>query len=144
MTVRQSAAAVVHCPLGVLAILRRDTGHWEIPGGVVEPNESPFDACVREVLEEAGLRCNPQMLSGVYWNSSRMVTELVFLASPSAGQQSIALSSTEALRVAWLSAEECSRLMVPAFSIRVQDALRASASRCGAPFRKHDGRDLHG
>src|SRR5688500_8404371 len=28
---------------------------WEIPGGVVESNESPKAACQREVLEELGL-----------------------------------------------------------------------------------------
>ena len=28
---------------------------WEVPGGVVEANESPAQACVREVREELGL-----------------------------------------------------------------------------------------
>ena len=28
---------------------------WEIPGGIVEENESPKDCCKREVLEELGL-----------------------------------------------------------------------------------------
>ncbi|WCN82145.1 NUDIX domain-containing protein [Micromonospora sp. LH3U1] len=29
--------------------------HWEIPGGYVEPGESPHAACVREIEEELGL-----------------------------------------------------------------------------------------
>ncbi|SCG14674.1 NUDIX domain-containing protein [Micromonospora echinofusca] len=29
--------------------------HWDIPGGYVEPGESPRGACVREVQEELGL-----------------------------------------------------------------------------------------
>ena len=29
--------------------------HWSIPGGIVEENESPKSACVREVKEEIGL-----------------------------------------------------------------------------------------
>ena len=29
---------------------------WTLPGGVVEENESPYQACVREVKEEIGLK----------------------------------------------------------------------------------------
>lgn len=29
--------------------------HWSIPGGVVDENESPRQACIREVKEELGL-----------------------------------------------------------------------------------------
>lgn len=29
--------------------------YWDIPGGYVEPGESPADACVREVREELGI-----------------------------------------------------------------------------------------
>lgn len=29
--------------------------HWSVPGGVVEENESLFDACLRETKEEIGL-----------------------------------------------------------------------------------------
>lgn len=29
--------------------------HWSIPGGVVDENESPRDACIREVKEEVGI-----------------------------------------------------------------------------------------
>lgn len=29
--------------------------HWSIPGGVVEENESPQTACIREVMEEVGI-----------------------------------------------------------------------------------------
>ena len=35
---------------------------WEIPGGVVEKNESPREAVIREVFEETGILCQPQRL----------------------------------------------------------------------------------
>jgi len=35
---------------------------WLIPGGVVEADESPRAACIREVKEEIGLECEPQQL----------------------------------------------------------------------------------
>jgi len=43
--------------------------HWSVPGGVVDENESPRNACVREVKEEIGLDIeNPKFLC-VDWTS---------------------------------------------------------------------------
>ncbi|WP_375803532.1 NUDIX hydrolase [Streptomyces sp. A012304] len=32
----------------------RFRGHWELPGGLLEPGESPRQAAVRELAEESG------------------------------------------------------------------------------------------
>ena len=40
---------------------------WEVPGGMVEPDESPADACVREIQEELGLRVPTGPLLCVDW-----------------------------------------------------------------------------
>ena len=43
--------------------------HWSVPGGGVDENESPRNACVREVKEEIGLDIeNPKFLC-VDWTS---------------------------------------------------------------------------
>ncbi len=42
---------------------------WEIPGGVVEKNESPREAVIREIHEELGLICSPQRLLCVDWSA---------------------------------------------------------------------------
>ncbi|TBL30045.1 NUDIX hydrolase [Verrucosispora sp. SN26_14.1] len=39
----------------VLLVRPSYKNHWDIPGGYVEPGESPRAACVREVEEELGL-----------------------------------------------------------------------------------------
>lgn len=42
---------------------------WEIPGGIVEENESPRRACIREVQEELGLRIGANRLLSVAWQA---------------------------------------------------------------------------
>lgn len=41
--------------------------HWELPGGVVDADESPYDAAVRELKEELGLSTTPGRLLVVDW-----------------------------------------------------------------------------
>ncbi|MEL6525809.1 MAG: NUDIX hydrolase [Chloroflexota bacterium] len=56
---------------------------WEIPGGVVENNESPKTACEREVLEEIGLNVSVKGLLIVDYNSypreSQKTESLMFI-----------------------------------------------------------------
>src|SRR5690349_20774625 len=53
------AGAIVQDDSGRLLLIRRGRepgkGLWSLPGGRVEPNESPAQAAVREVREETGL-----------------------------------------------------------------------------------------
>lgn len=59
-------------------VLRNETGdvllcelayksEWDLPGGVVDPGESPATCVVREVQEELGLVVTPQRLLAVNW-----------------------------------------------------------------------------
>ena len=36
-------------------LLRNERDEWELPGGKLEPDESPSDCCAREILEELSL-----------------------------------------------------------------------------------------
>ena len=46
----------------VLLVRRADDGRWAMPGGWVDPGETPEQAVVREVAEETGLRVSAPRL----------------------------------------------------------------------------------
>src|SRR5689334_16765742 len=46
------------------ADLRRHAGQWALPGGGVEPGETPLDAALRELDEELAIRLGPESLIG--------------------------------------------------------------------------------
>jgi 8-oxo-dGTP pyrophosphatase MutT (NUDIX family) len=50
----------------LLLVRQRDDGAWSTPGGLIEPDERPADAAVREAWEETGLLVRPDRLLGVY------------------------------------------------------------------------------
>jgi ADP-ribose pyrophosphatase YjhB (NUDIX family) len=43
--------------------------HWSTPGGTVDENESPRNACIREVKEEVGLEIKDPKFLCVDWSS---------------------------------------------------------------------------
>ncbi|WP_231645151.1 NUDIX hydrolase [Sciscionella sediminilitoris] len=115
----------------VLVIRRADNGHWEAPGGILEPGESFDEGVRREVAEETGMDIAVGELSGVYKNMARAVVALVFRCSP----VGVTVQCTEeAAEVRWMTREEVRARMRPAFAIRVLDAFEP-----GTQVRTHDG-----
>lgn len=117
-----------------LLIKRRDNGHWEPPGGVVEAGETLPDALQREVLEETGLKIAlPAALTGVYKNMTGLIVSLVFRCRAIDGQPTTG-DETKALH--WATRDEVTQLANEAYAIRVLDALDATSP---PPIRAHDG-----
>lgn len=137
MTSVSVAAIVLGSNGAVLAIRRRDTGAWQIPGGVLEAGESIVEGVLREVYEESGVTISVNRLTGVYRNQRLGVVSLVFLASPTGGTPR---DTDESAETRWLTEDDCHRLMVPAFAVRVSDALMGVFD--AVPVREHDGTDL--
>ena len=129
------AAAIVDESGQLLAVRRRDNGHWEPPGGILELHETIQAGLVREVREETGLEVEPQALSGVYKNMRRGIVALVFRCRIVGGEPR---PTREAEQVSWLSPDEISNLMDEAYATRLLDALRPGP----AAIRAHDGLSL--
>jgi 8-oxo-dGTP pyrophosphatase MutT (NUDIX family) len=51
-----------------------DTGRWVVPGGAIDPDESPADACVREAWEELGVLVEPLRVAGIFGGPAFRVT----------------------------------------------------------------------
>ena len=129
------AAAIVDEGGRLLAVKRRDNGHWEPPGGILELHETIPAGLVREVREETGLEVEPQALSGVYKNMLRGIVALVFRCRIIGGEPR---PTREAEQVSWLSPDEIRDLMDEAYATRLLDALRPGP----AAIRAHDGLSL--
>jgi 8-oxo-dGTP diphosphatase len=127
------AAVVVDDQDRALLVRRRDNGHWEPPGGVLELGEEIADGLRREVAEETGLQVEPSALTGVYKNMSQHIVALVFRCRQTGGTLAAA-SETAALR--WATRAEVEDLADPAYAIRVLDALNFATPPA---VRAHDG-----
>jgi 8-oxo-dGTP diphosphatase len=67
-TPRVAAGALFFDDAGRILLVRPAyKNHWDIPGGYVEPGESPRAACIREIAEELGLTVEVGRLLVVDW-----------------------------------------------------------------------------
>jgi len=130
------AGVVVDDEGRALLIQRRDNGHWEPPGGILELDESPEDGVRREVFEETGLKVEVERLTGVYKNMSRGIVALVFRCRRLDGDLSMG-DETRALE--WVRGADLQERMKEAYVVRVRDAMD---SRSAIAVRAHDGESL--
>jgi 8-oxo-dGTP diphosphatase len=115
-----------------LAIRRRDTGAWQLPGGVLELDERIEQGVRREVLEETGVLVEPERLTGVYKHTGRGIVALVFRCRRVGG---VERTSDESSAVTWLTDEQVRELVEPVFAVRMLDAVAGPWPH----VRDHDG-----
>lgn len=128
------AGIVVNDEGKVLVIRRRDNGHWEPPGGVLEMSETFEEGARREILEETGIAVRVERLTGVYKNMKRGIVALVFRCVP---LDEPSRATDEASEVRWMTLGEVRDVMTPAYATRVADAFEADVRT-----RSHDGVNL--
>ncbi len=111
---------------------------WDLPGGVVEPNESPADGLLREIHEELGITTTIHGLATVNWlpawrgwdDACVLVFDLGTVDSRYTEQ--MVLQRTEIVNVHWCD-DEIVRTRATAVTIELLDALAAGTP----PYREH-------
>ena len=119
---------------------------WEIPGGVVEADESPWACCCREIQEELGLTRRPMRLLCVDWvppDADR--TEglmLVFDGGVLTEDEirNIWLPIVELRSYAFCTLEEAAARLSPRMNRRIVECLKASKN--GTTVVLEDGRPV--
>lgn len=106
---------------------------WEIPGGGVEANESPLDACIREVREELGLELQTARLrsidyrrpvEGVRGDALRFVFYGGVLSSDETAR--FQLQSTELSEWRFVSKADLDAYVTPVMARRLRASLAAT------------------
>lgn len=131
---RMGAAALFSDDAGrALVVEPTYKDYWEIPGGGVEADESPYTAVVRELKEELGLSVQPGRLLVTDWVPPRPGrTEglmLVFdggILTPEQTEQ-IRLPDEELRSWAWCTEQEAGERLSELLARRISAAMRARA-----------------
>jgi 8-oxo-dGTP diphosphatase len=128
-----SASAAVLNEGQILLVRRRDIGTWEMPGGFVEHGEAPWEAAVRECLEESGVSVEPGLLVGMYHRPRQDLTVLVFRCRYLAGAPA---PTEEASDARWFPLQTVPEPMVEVVRERIDDVRLGAV----ATYRTQTGR----
>ncbi|KAB1910684.1 NUDIX hydrolase [Micromonospora sp. AMSO31t] len=106
--------------------------YWDIPGGYVEPGESPRAACQREILEELGITVPVGGMLAVDWaphpaEGDKML--FIFDGGMLADEQlaAIQFQDHEITEFTFASPDDVERLTIPRLARRLHAALAAGA-----------------
>lgn len=146
--VRTAAGALFTDATGRVLAVRTTYGGWEIPGGTVERDESPYAACAREVAEELGFAPRLGPLLCLDWVPPEPPRDGALMMVFGGGRLSAAqlagirLQVSELDRWELLTRAELADRMVGRLARRIVECLRMRAHG-GAVFLE-DGRRVTG
>lgn len=103
---------------------------WDIPGGYVEPGETPYEACTREVAEELGIRPPIGSLLVVDWAPAPNEGDKVLFVFDGGTlnnitQAAIQLQATELAEYRFITLTDAAALTVPRLVRRLTAALHS-------------------
>ena len=107
MEQRDSAFAIILHSRHILLVKARDKNNWQLPGGRLEPGETPAQAVIREVREETGLRAQVGRLTGRYRREDGSVVRVYAVRA----RGKLAGASEEILEQRWVRVREAKEMV---------------------------------
>lgn len=105
----------------VLLCHRCDRDLWDLPGGMVELGESPWDGVIREVKEETGLEVVVERLVGIYSKKKKNDIIFSFLCKEIGGEITL---NDEADAIEYFSTEKLPQNLSPKHEERIRDVIQ--------------------
>lgn len=109
----------------MLVVFDSYRGAWTIPGGVVDADESPRDAAVREAWEEAGVRVEAGPLLGVFAAGHPDRLHLIYAAEALAPSDPSPVHTHEIDAAAWVTVDEALRRCAPHIAHQITRCLKS-------------------
>lgn len=126
---RVAAGALIRNAAGEILLVKPTyKDGWEIPGGYVEPGESPRDACIREIREELGVDHPVGNLLVVDWApAEREGDKLLFIFDgPYVESSALTLPADELSEAKYWPADAISSITPPRLGRRILAAASAN------------------
>lgn len=122
-----SSAAFVKNSAGEILLVKRGVepgyGKWALPSGFIEIEETPEDACLRELKEETSLDGKIKELVGVYSQESYMYKNVIIIGYEVEVQGKLSPGSdSQAAR--YFAPEELPEIAFPSHSQMIADGMR--------------------
>jgi ADP-ribose pyrophosphatase YjhB (NUDIX family) len=113
-------AAIFNDQNQVLLCHRNDYDLWNLPGGGLESDESPWDGVVREVKEETGLDVKVTRLAGIYHKPQKQEIVFQFICEIIGGEITL---NDEADKINYFSIADIPKNTSPKQVMRIHDIL---------------------
>jgi len=131
-SVHMGAACVIFDSQDRVLLVRHTYGRreWSLPGGLVQPSESPLAAAWRELREETTLRRSAGTLAGVYFEPGHdfgPLLHFVFRCAGATDDEPVA-QPPEIDRVGWFGLDELPTPISDFTERRIRDALAGQSA----------------
>jgi 8-oxo-dGTP diphosphatase len=116
--------------------------YWDIPGGYVEPGESPRAACQRELKEELGLALQVGRLLVVDWAPQTGEGDKLLFIFMGTGidpkdTDNLVLQQDEIAEARFVALDELPNLTIDRLVKRISSAARGLSARGGDAYLEH-------